>query len=133
MKRMKKSHSILSVLILILLSAAMAFSMISCGNENELGKGEKTFTVEVYSETGECATFTVHTNRAKVGDALLDEGLIEGEDGPYGLMVQTVNGETHVYENGGKYWAFYIDGEYAMTGVDSTVIADGSVYAFKVE
>ena len=27
----------------------------------------------------------------------------------------------------------YIDGEYALTGVDTTDITEGSVYAFKVE
>ncbi|MBQ1211437.1 MAG: DUF4430 domain-containing protein [Clostridia bacterium] len=28
------------------------------------------------------------------------------------------------------YWAFYVDGEYAMTGVDSTNIEAGKVYGF---
>ena len=31
------------------------------------------------------------------------------------------------------YWAFYIDGEYAMTGVDATNITDGARYAFRME
>ena len=30
-------------------------------------------------------------------------------------------------------WAFYIDGEYAMTGVDATNITDGAQYAFRME
>jgi hypothetical protein len=107
--------------------------MISCGNENDLGKGDKSFTLEVYSASGETETFTVRTSREKVGEALVDEGLILGEEGPYGLMVHEVNGERHVYEEDGKYWAFYVDGEYAMTGVDSTKITEGAVYAFKVE
>jgi hypothetical protein len=107
--------------------------MISCGNENDLGKGDKSFTFEVYSASGEVETFTVRTSREKVGEALVDEGLILGEEGPYGLMVHEVNGERHVYEEDGKYWAFYVDGEYAMTGVDSTKITEGAVYAFKAE
>ena len=48
-------------------------------------------------------------------------------------MVETVDGETVKYEDGGKYWAFYIDGEYAMSGVDATEITAGETYAFKVE
>ena len=28
------------------------------------------------------------------------------------------------------YWAFYENGEYASTGVDSTPIQDGATYAF---
>ena len=49
------------------------------------------------------------------------------------MYVKTVNGVTVDYDTDGKYWAFYIDDEYAMTGVDSTPITDGSSYTFKVE
>ena len=33
----------------------------------------------------------------------------------------------------GKYWAFYVNGEYASAGVDATDITEGATYAFKVE
>ena len=44
-------------------------------------------------------------------------GLIAGEDSDYGLYVKTVNGVTVDYDTDGKYWAFYVDGEYAATDV----------------
>ena len=59
--------------------------------------------------------------------------MIAGEDGDYGLYVKTVNGETVDYDKDGKYWAFYINGEYGMTGVDATDIVEGDSYAFKAE
>ena len=59
--------------------------------------------------------------------------LIAGEQGDYGLYVKTVNGITVDFDKDGKYWAFYVGGEYAMSGVDSTEITAGSTYAFKVE
>ena len=31
------------------------------------------------------------------------------------------------------YWAFYVNGEYASTGVDSTPVNEGDTYEFKVE
>ena len=68
-----------------------------------------------------------------VGDALLEEGLVEGEDGAYGLYVKKVNGILADYEVNQTYWAFYINGEYAMSGVDITPVEDGATYAFKVE
>ena len=37
------------------------------------------------------------------------------------------------YDQDGKYWAFYVDGEYAATGVDSTDITAGATYTFKAE
>ena len=47
--------------------------------------------------------------------------------------MKTVNGITADYETDGTYWAFYIDGEYAMTGVDATEINEEAVYTFVVE
>ena len=37
------------------------------------------------------------------------------------------------YDKDGTYWAFYINGEYASTGVDSTTIKEGDSYSFKQE
>ena len=68
-----------------------------------------------------------------MGEALLDKGLIAGDDSEYGLYVKTVNGVTLDYDKDGMYWAFYINGEYAQTGVDSTDITAGAEYAFKAE
>ena len=49
-----------------------------------------------------------------------------GEKGPkIGILAE--------YETTGTYWAFYINGEYGLTGVDKTDITDGATYTFKVE
>ena len=71
--------------------------------------------------------------KTTVGDALVELGMIEGEESEYGLYVKTVNGVTADYDKDGVYWAFYIDGEYASSGVDSTEITEGSTYSFKME
>ena len=68
-----------------------------------------------------------------VGAALVKAGLIAGEDSQYGLYVKTVNGTTLDYTKDGKFWAFYINGAFASTGVDSTQIKDGEVYSFRAE
>ncbi|MBQ2923597.1 MAG: DUF4430 domain-containing protein, partial [Tyzzerella sp.] len=52
---------------------------------------------------------------------------------PYGLYVKTVNGTTLDYDKDGMYWSFYINGDYAMTGVDVTEIKAGEKYSFKAE
>ena len=77
--------------------------------------------------------FLVKTDKTTVGAALLEVELIAGEDSQYGLYVKTVNGITLDYDKDGKYWAFYIDGEMTMSGVDSTDIAEGATYEFKAE
>ena len=59
--------------------------------------------------------------------------MIAGEDSEYGLFVKTVNGLTVDYDADGAYWAFYVNDEYAQTGVDSTAVTEGESYSFKVE
>lgn len=133
MKTFLKQHSFVSLLLLLMLSAAIALSTTACKGDDSLGKGEKTITVEVTGEDGTQKNFTVNTDKENVGDALVEVGLISGEDSTYGWFITTVDGEYHKWEDDGKYWAFYIDGEYAMTGVSSTEVKDGSAYAFKAE
>ena len=51
----------------------------------------------------------------------------------FSLYVKKVNGITADYDVDQTYWAFYINGEYGMTGVDATDIEAGATYTFKVE
>lgn len=98
-----------------------------------LGEGAQQFTFTVVDKDGNEAIFEIHTDKETVGAALLDLGLIAGDEGDYGLYVKTVNGITADYDVDQTYWAFYINGEYAMTGVDATTVEAGATYSFKVE
>lgn len=92
------------------------------------------FSVEVVDADGNTENFDYEAAEGDtVGAVLLNAGLIAGDESQYGLYVKTVNGITADYDVDGTYWAFYIDGEYASTGVDSTPVVDGSTYSFKVE
>lgn len=99
----------------------------------EKGTGATTFTFVVTLADGATTTYTIHTDKKTVGAALLELELIAGEESTYGLYVKTVQGVTADYDTDKTYWAFYIDGEYAMTGVDQTDIKAGATYAFKIE
>ena len=94
-------------------------------------QGSKTITLEVVHGDGTHASFTVKTDAEKLGDALKSvDGLITGEDGPYGLMVDTVDDETADWNRNQSWWCLSKDGERLDTGVDSTVISDGEHYEF---
>jgi hypothetical protein len=97
--------------------------------DTELGEGSKTFLFKVDAE-GYAITFTIHTNEATVGAALLALNLIAGDESQYGLYVKTVNGILADYDVDQTYWAFYVNGEYGMTGVDTTPIVESDVYSF---
>lgn len=98
-----------------------------------LGEGKTQFTFKVVDGEGNETVFTVNTDEKIVGDALLEVNLIEGDEGPYGLYVKKVNGIEADYEKDKTYWAFYVNGEYAMNGVDTTEIENGAEYSFKIE
>lgn len=100
---------------------------------NVLGEGNTVFTLSVTDLDGVETSFEIHTDKKTVGEALLDVELIAGEEGQYGLYVTTVNGITLDWDKDGKYWAFYIDGEYATTSLDLTDITPGTTYSLKAE
>lgn len=100
---------------------------------NVVGEGQTQFTFTVVFADNTEKTYTVNTDEKTVGAALLKVGLIAGEDSQYGLYVKTVDGETHDYDTDKSYWSFYVNGEYASSGVDSTNIEPGAVYSFKAE
>ena len=98
-----------------------------------LGEVSTKFDFTVVDKEGGVTAFEIHTNKETVGEALLELKLIAGEEGQYGLYVKTVNGITADYDKDGVYWAFYINDEYALTGVASTKIDESAHYSFKVE
>ena len=89
-----------------------------------LGEGAKTATV-VFEIDEKKITFTLKTDKDTLGAALNEHSLLEGEDGLY----TKVNGITADYNVDGSYWGFYINGEYAMTGIDDTPIDETARYS----
>lgn len=135
-KRIFTKRSFLSLLVILALFAAVALTFTACDDDmknEETHVSEIEFAVEVTKQDGTTKSFTVRSNKSNVGDALVEKGIISGEDGSYGWFITTVDGEYHKWEEDGKYWAFYINGEYAMNGVSSTSIVEGDTYSFKVE
>ena len=132
-----KNHStqkLLSlVLVFVLIAAAALTGCSGKPAETTAPAVTKTFTFLVTDPEGVDKTFEITTTAETVGDALIAEGLIAGEQGDYGLYVKTVNGLTLDYETDGMYWAFYINGEYAPTGVDMAPITEGETYQMKAE
>lgn len=139
--RFKRIWSLFACLVLI---TAMALTVTGCQNTSETGetassenttsleeKQAVSFTFVVVDENKKEQTFTINTTEKTVGDALLKEGLIEGEEGEYGLYVKTVNGKTLDFNKDGAYWAFYCGDEYAASGAETTEIIDGGIYMFK--
>ena len=88
----------------------------------------KEITVAVNHKDASKAVFTYKTDAQYLGEVLLEEGLVQGTEGPYGLEIHTVDGETADWNTDRSYWALYIGTEYATTGADGIVLSDGGEY-----
>ena len=119
------------------MAALVAMVATSCVQTEELGVANNKEAIAfdgafVDNGTRAADNFTIKTDKKHLGDALTEHGLIEGEESTYGLYIKKVNGMRADYELDGYYWAFYENGEYATSGVDTTNIVAGASYAFKV-
>ena len=94
-------------------------------------EGMKSFTVTVVHKDGTRKEFFYTSDKEYLGAALQETGLLEGEEGPYGLMISTVDGELADWNVDQGYWALYIGEEYATTGIDTTPIHNGDVFSLE--
>lgn len=133
----------------LLLALLLALSLVACGGQDQadegnkvplpvedgavVGEGSRSMSVEVVDSVGAKVCFTVNTEKETVGEALQELGILDGEEGDYGLYVKSVNGITADYQTDGSYWAFYVNGVYSMTGVDMTAIEADTLYSLRVE
>ena len=126
---MKNKKLVLAVVALVAVVAL--FLGVYLATRPETSQGSKTITVTVIHADGSSKEFTYHSDEEYLGPVLLAEKLVVGNEGPYGLEIKSVDGEEAVWNAGdshGAYWALFIGEEYAMTGADSTPIADGDSF-----
>lgn len=144
--KMTKLSKLLSLCFCFVLIAAMALNLCGCKDDKTpdtsapamsdevitVGEGEQEFTFKVTTDDG-TKTYKVLTDKKTVGEALLDNGLIAGDESEFGLYVKKVDGIVADYDTTKTYWAFYVDGQYAMSGADTTEIEEGKIYEFRIE
>ena len=123
---MKNKKLWVCLLALVLLMGAM--SALWLGSRETAVEGSKEITVAVNHKDTSKAVFTYKTDAQYLGEVLLEEGLVQGTEGPYGLEIHTVDGETADWNADRSYWALYIGTEYATTGADGVVLTDGGEY-----
>lgn len=123
-----KKKIILAVGALVLVAAI--FAGVYFALAPKASAGGKEITIEVIDDAQASTVYEVSTDAEYLGDAIREiEGLtVEGTESEYGLMVDTVNGVVADYNENGAYWAFYVDGEYCMYGMDQQPIEDGQAY-----
>ena len=92
-------------------------------------QGAKTITVEVVHADESKKSFNYHTDEGYLANVLLTEGLVEGDNGDWGLYITKVDGEEANYDANQSYWAVYQNGEYAQVGVSELPVNDGDSFS----
>ena len=122
---------IVAVVALILAAAVMVGVYIA--TRPDPVEGGKAITVTVVHKDGTSKDFTYQTEEEYLGPVLLNEGIVEGSMGDYGLYITAVDGETADYSVDQSWWGLYIGEESATTGADAVAIQDGGSYKLVYE
>lgn len=126
---MKNKKMLIAIVVVALVLVVAAIILVPRFlNAGEPARSAKTITVTVVHGDGTSKDFTYQTEAEYLGQVLVEEKLVEGENDTYGLMIHTVDGEKATWEEDHAYWALYIGEEYALTGVDQTSIHDGDAF-----
>ena len=123
---MKNKKVWIAAIALVLLIAMLAAAYFM--NRPQTAAGAKEITLTVVHADGSEKQFRYRTDEEYLGSVLLAEGIVQGEDGPYGLTIYVVDGERADWNENQSYWALYIGQDYATTGADSTPVHDGDSF-----
>ena len=132
---------LLSLILLVVLLVAAAMTFEGCTKptppgeatiieEKTLGTGQTTISFMMVNSANEAILHTIHTDATTLREALVEHGLISGQESIYGLNVDTVCGIRADYTLDGAWWQLYIGQTPAPTGVDGVTIEDGGEYSF---
>ena len=128
---MQNKKLILAIVALVAVMAILAGVYFATRPEPQ--QGAKAYTVIVVHKDQTDKTFTYRTDAEFLDKALLEEGLIEGKEDQYGLIIEKVDGEAAIWETDNAYWSLYIGEEYATTGISATPVYDGSTFKLVYE
>lgn len=130
MEQKKNSKKKLLLPAVILIACLIIFGAAYALNKPAASAGEKAFEVTVIDDNGESTNYSGQTDAEYLREALeeLDGFSMTGTESDYGLMVETVNGISAVYDKDGAYWSFNVNGSYCNYGVDTQPVNDGDKF-----
>lgn len=123
---MKEKKKVIVAVVALIAAVCVFAGVYYAFGRPETSAGSKTVTIEVaapdYSNTHK-----IKTDAEFLGDALKEEGIIEGEESQYGLFITSVD-SIKADDSNQQWWCITKGGADVMTGVDVTPIADGDTF-----
>lgn len=123
-----KNKKVLGIVLIVVL--IIAFAGIYMAFREKPVEGSKSVTIEVINSAEESTKYELKTDAQFLQQAMDEaDGLTyEGTDSEYGLMINTINGETADFAANGAYWSFYVNGEYCNYGIAEQPVEDGDAF-----
>lgn len=123
---MKNKKMILVAVALIACVAVMLGIFLT--TRPETTQGSKTVTVTVVHKDGSEKVFTCQTEEEFLGKVLVNEDIVVGNYGEFGLYFDTADGEKADWNVDNGWWQVFVGEEAAITGADQIPITDGGTY-----
>ena len=118
------------ILIAVALVACIAMMLgVFLATRPETTAGGKTITVTVVHKDGTEKVFTCATEEEYLGAVLVNENIVLGSYGEFGLYFDTADGEKADWSVDNGWWQVFIGVEAAMVGADQIPIADGDTFS----
>lgn len=123
---MKEKKKVIIAVVALITAVAVFAGVYFAFGRPETSAGSKTVTIEVVAPNYS-NTHKIKTDAEFLGDALKEEGIIEGEESQYGLFITSVD-SIKADDSKQQWWCITKSGADVMTGVDVTPIADGDTF-----
>lgn len=124
-----KNKKAIAIGAVILAALLVVFGVVWYLNRPATTEGSKTITVEVVHKDESKKTFTCTTTEEFLAPVLVSEGIVEDNQGEFGLYILVADGETADYSVDSSYWALLKDGEATPAGASETPITDGDTFS----
>ena len=121
-----KIKKIFAAVVALVCVAAL---LCACAPKKPAATGEeKTFTLQIVHADGTTVEKKITTTQTYLANALFDEGILTEEAALQTGMYTIVDGEEASWEKDQAYWGFYVNGSYAVEGMNTTEIQQDAVY-----
>lgn len=125
------------IVLVLVFAAGFAIGADYAGKETTAPAGQAG-TASITLDFGDRETTEIPETVVSAGDSVFDLLINSGADvefrdfgGDLGIFIESINGVGKRQEDEGKWWQFWVNGEYAQTSASSIGVNPGDEILFK--
>lgn len=128
-----KSNKTMIITAILLFAAVISAYMVFSFAGPSTTEGEKSVTIQVLDDKKNLTSYEINTDAEYLRQAMEQcQGLtFIGSEGPYGLVLLTINGVTADYDKNQAWWSIYVNTELGNYGVDQQPVNDGDIFCLQ--